>query len=124
MASLRFSDPPEYLRAAYESLVKGFCKPASKCAPGPGATAGGCKAETFAQKQWRFCSDKKAEYPALIDPLIQRVRAETSSEDVLLSIQDWSVLSFGTHKSKKDRRTITHENDVGYDWATVLLVRG
>ena len=114
---------PEYIRCSYSSLVKGFGKTSSKCAPGPGATVEKRKSASFAQKLWRFCRDPKAEYPALIEPLIQRVRRETLREEVLLSTHDWSTLGFGSHKSKTDRRTITHANDVGYDLATVLIAR-
>jgi hypothetical protein len=123
MGILRFAELPEYIRDAYGDLVKGFGKPSWAFAPGPGATVEGCRAASFAQKQWRFCSDTKAEFPAMIDPLIQRARAATSSDEVVLALHDWSVLSFATHNSKTDRRTLTHEHDVGYDWATVLLVR-
>jgi hypothetical protein len=123
MAALRFVELPEYLRVAYASLVKGFGKTASKCAAGPGSTVEKQEASSFAQKQWRFYKDPNAEYPALLDPLIQRVRRETSSIDVVLAVHDWSVLGFGTHESKEDRRTITHANDVGYDLGSVLLVR-
>jgi hypothetical protein len=123
MVALRFSELPKHLQDSYGSLVKGFGKTSSKCAPGPGATVEGRQAASFAQKLWRFCRDPKGEYPALIEPLIQRVRQETDPQEVLLSIHDWSTLGFGTHKSKEDRRTITHDNDVGYDLATALIVR-
>src|SRR5437764_9731219 len=43
---------------------------------------------------------------------------------VVLGIHDWSPLSFGSHPSKTDRVTLTHAHDVGYDLATVLIVRG
>ena len=43
---------------------------------------------------------------------------------LLLAIHDWSTLSFGGHPSKTDRATLTHAHDVGYDLATVLMVRG
>src|SRR5437764_748669 len=43
---------------------------------------------------------------------------------VVLGIHDWSPLSFGSHPSKTDRVTLTHATDVGYDLATVLMVRG
>ena len=33
-------------------------------------------------------------------------------------------MSFGGHPSKTDRATLTHAKDVGYDLATVLMVRG
>ncbi len=43
---------------------------------------------------------------------------------VLLAVHDWSTLSFGRHPSKADRATLTHAHDVGYDMASVLIVRG
>jgi len=41
-----------------------------------------------------------------------------------LAVHDWSTLGFGGHPSKTDRATLTHAHDVGYDLATVLIVRG
>ena len=54
--------------------------------------------------------------------MIRREAAEQPG--VLLAIHDWSTLSFGGHDSKKDRATLTHAHDLGYDLATVLIVRG
>ena len=48
----------------------------------------------------------------------------TERPGVLLAIHDWSTLSFGGHASKTDRVELTHAKDVGYDLATVLMVRG
>jgi hypothetical protein len=48
----------------------------------------------------------------------------TRRPGVLLAVHDWSTLSFGSHHSKTDRATLTHATDVGYDLATVLMVRG
>lgn len=42
---------------------------------------------------------------------------------ILLVVHDWSTLSFGGHRSKTDRATLTHDRDLGYDLATVLMVR-
>lgn len=114
---------PDYLECSYRSLVKGFGKVAAKCASGPGATVERRKAASYAQKLYRFCDDPKAEYPALIEPLIQRVRDQVTRQETLLVVHDWSTLAFGTHPSKKDRRTLTHADDIGYDLATVLVVR-
>jgi hypothetical protein len=106
-------------------LVKGFGKTGSTTAPGPGATAAGIKAASFAQKQWRFVSDPRVRGPALIDPMHCVVRNEMAARPgVLLAIHDWCTLGFGKHDSKKDRTTLTHAGDVGYDLATVLMVRG
>lgn len=60
----------------------------------------------------------------MIEPMIQRVRDEAPAAGVLLAVHDWSTLAFGTHPSKADRRQLTHAADVGYDLATVLMVRG
>ena len=60
----------------------------------------------------------------MIEPLIQRVRDEARPTGVLLAVHDWSTLAFATHASKTDRRQLTHATDVGYDLATVLIVRG
>ncbi|MFL5334771.1 MAG: transposase [Geminicoccaceae bacterium] len=106
-------------------LVKGFGKTGSTTAPGPGATAGGIKAASFAQKLWRFCIDPRVEGSALIEPMHETVRQEVAANPgVLLAIHDWSTLSFGGHPSKTDRAKLTHAHDVGYDLASVLIVRG
>ena len=61
----------------------------------------------------------------MIEPMHTAVRQELIRRPgILLSIHDWSTLSFGNHPSKTDRVTLTHATDVGYDLATVLVVRG
>lgn len=61
----------------------------------------------------------------MIEPMHEAVRQEVVRRPgVLLAIHDWSTLSFGSHPSKTDRATLTHATDVGYDLATVLVVRG
>jgi hypothetical protein len=113
------------LQDAYAILIKGFGKTGSSAAAGPGATVAGLKPASFAQKLWRFCIDPRVEESALIEPLHEAVRQEvTRRPGVLLAVHDWSTLSFGSHHSKTDRATLTHATDVGYDLATVLMVRG
>src|SRR3954470_2390421 len=115
----------ESLRDAYAILVKGFGKTGSTTAPGPGATVAGLKPASYAQKLWRFCSDVRVGEPALIAPMHATVRQELADRPgVLLAVHDWSTLSFGGHPSKADRATLTHAHDLGYDLATVLVVRG
>lgn len=113
------------LQDAYAILIKGFGKTGSGAAPGPGATVAGLKPASFAQKLWRFCSDVRVQEAALIEPMHTVVRRELASPTgVLLAVHDWSTLSFGSHRSKTDRKILTHAKDVGYDLATVLMVRG
>ncbi len=113
------------LQNAYAILVKGFGKSGSSTAPGPGATVAGLKPASFAQKLWRFCIHPLVVESALIEPMHQAIRQEVADHPgVLLAIHDWSTLSFADHPSKTDRATLTHADDVGYDLATVLMVRG
>ena len=80
---------------------------------------------SFAQKLYRFCDNPRVRESALIEPLHEVIRREAATHPgVLLAIHDWSTLSFGGHSSKADRATLTHAHDVGYDLATVLMVRG
>ena len=58
----------------------------------------------------------------MMDPLLARIAAEAAP--VLLAVHDWSILAFGGHESKADRRQLTHDADVGYDLATVLVLHG
>ncbi len=82
------------------------------------------RADSYAQKLSRFCMNPRVEESALIEPMHQAIRHEVSEGvSVLLAILDWSTLSYGNHKSKTDRATLTHAHDVGYDLATVLMVR-
>jgi hypothetical protein len=82
------------------------------------------KASSFAQKLWRFCTNLRVTGPALIEPMHQMIRRAVAEQPgVLLAAHDWSTLSFGSHESKTDRATLTHAHDVGYDLATVLMVR-
>ena len=113
------------LQNAYAILVKGFGKTGSSTAPGPGATVAGLKPASFAQKLWRFCIHPLVVESALIEPMHQAIRQEVADHPgVLLAIHDWSTLSFAGHPSKTDRATLTHADDVGYDLASVLMVRG
>ncbi len=115
---------PTRLEDSYRCLVKGFGKAAAVFAPGPGATVEHRRAASFAQKLWRFCRNKRVTFPALAEPLIQRVRDAAPQAGTLLAIHDWSTLGFAAHESKADRATLTHEHDVGCDLATVLVGRG
>jgi hypothetical protein len=113
------------LQRSYSVLVKGFGKTGCKTAPGPGASVAGMRSSSFAQKLYRFCDNPRVQESALIEPLHGVIREEAEGRPgVILAVHDWSTLSFGGHPSKADRATLTHAHDVGYDLATVLMVRG
>jgi hypothetical protein len=85
----------------------------------------GMRSSSFAQKLYRFCDNPRVLESALIEPLHTVIRREAEDRlRVILAVHDWSTLSFGGHPSKSDRATLTHAHDVGYDLATVLMVRG
>jgi hypothetical protein len=85
----------------------------------------GMRPASFAQKLYRFCDNPRVRESALIEPLHAVIHQETAGHHgVLLAVHDWSTLSFGGHPSKADRATLTHVHDLGYDLATVLMVRG
>ena len=70
----------------------------------------------------RFLNNERVSLPALAVPLrevgLERAR-QTTSPFVLL-VHDWSKLSFDG--SKRDFVRLTHEDDVGYELTTALLV--
>jgi hypothetical protein len=73
---------------------------------------------------WRFCIDPRVEESALIEPMHEAVKQEVARRpSVLLAVHDWSSLAFGNPPSKTDRATLTHDTDIGYDLASVLIVR-
>ncbi|WP_140048579.1 hypothetical protein [Thioflexithrix psekupsensis] len=39
-----------------------------------------------------------------------------------LCVHDWSMVNFGKHQSKLDRKQRTHKNDIGYELQTALLL--
>jgi hypothetical protein len=113
------------LHDAYAMLIRGFGKAGSRTAAGPGATVAGIKPASFSQKLSRFCGDPRVELAALIEPMHDLIRREVASEPgVLLAVHDWSTLSYNAHRSKTDRLELTHARHVGYDLASVLMVRG
>lgn len=40
----------------------------------------------------------------------------------MLLAYDWCMLNYTSHASKKDLLQLTHENDIGYDLTTALLI--
>ena len=72
----------------------------------------------------RFLHNENVAPTALIEPLQEAIRhaIATSPASVALALHDWSMFSFHTHTSKTDRFQRTHDQDVGYDLGTALLV--
>lgn len=91
---------------------------------GPAIPAGALTAHAATQATWRFLNNERVTLSALVHPLREVGRAATSQSGspFVLVVHDWSKLDFKTHTSKADVFELTHENDVGYDLTTSLLV--
>jgi hypothetical protein len=72
----------------------------------------------------RFLTNEEVTLPALIEPLQDAIRVAVadSTATVALVVHDWSMFSFHTHTSKTDCFQRSHDQDVGYDLGTALIV--
>ena len=60
---------------------------------------------------------------ALVEPLRDYARQNIRQEDeYALVATDWSKLDYGKHTAKTDTTQLTHENDIGYELTTQLLI--
>lgn len=99
-------------------------KSANKNAAGPALLAGDCQAKSATQAAWRFLNNGSITLADLVEPLrdVGREAAKKSESSFVLLAHDWSKLDFFNHHSKQDLKQITHENDVGYELSTALLI--
>jgi len=112
------------LQRRYEALVRAHVKLGNLSAAGPAIPAGQLSAHAATQATWRFLNNERVTLSALIHPLREAGRVATSQSGsvFVLVVHDWCKLDFKTHTSKSDVIELTHENDVGYDLTTSLLV--
>jgi hypothetical protein len=93
-------------------------------AAGAKALCDGTQSFAHTQAMWRFPANERVTLPHLASPLVQATRegVGASCDEYALVVHDWSRLAFGSHKSKRDIKTLSHKADVGYDLATSLVV--
>lgn len=86
--------------------------------PGTGQTFAATRAMT------RFLNNPVVPFHALIEPAQDAVRhgLRSSSSPCALVVHDWCMFGFGTHTSKKDRLQRSHDQDLGYELGTALVV--
>jgi len=91
---------------------------------GLSALPGSAKPFAATRAMTRFLNHPDIPFDALIEPAQDSVRTElaSSASPFALVVHDWSMLSFGTHSSKKDRLRRTHHHDLGYELGSALLV--
>ena len=80
--------------------------------------------QAAAQAAWRFFSNPRVALPQLAQPLLDCARQAVAQldADFVLAAHDWSFLHYPTHSSKADQTQLSHDRDIGYELATVLLV--
>lgn len=112
------------LQERYVKLVQAHQHAATRVAAGPSHKPAEVEGPSQRQAAWRFFKNPLVTLPILVEPLRQEARKALadSSAPCALAIHDWCTLAYGDHDSKTDRAQLTHEHDLGYDLATVLLV--
>jgi len=83
------------------------------------------KISSFASTQaaWRFYKNEAISLPLLQEPLTAEAHKSIKAHctQYALCVHDWSHLNY-KHHNKADTYAITHENDVGYDLQTSLIL--
>jgi hypothetical protein len=112
------------LQDRYYRLVREHEHVLSTAASGLSALPGVSRPFSCTQAMWRFLGNDAVSLPALIEPIQETARPilARGRERVALVAHDWSMLSFGAHRSKADRFRRTHEGDVGYELSAALLI--
>ncbi len=112
------------LQRRYLQLVQAHMKSANRNAAGPSLRPGENQAFSATQATWRFLSNPNVGLSDLIEPLreVGRQAEQKSRSDFVLLAHDWCKIDYKSHTSKKDLRQITHQDDVGYEMSTSLLI--
>lgn len=114
------------LQKRYRTLVTQQVQTAQALAAGFHSLPSAKSQYAAVQAAWRFLNNPNVGLPQLVEPLREAgrraVAASTASH--VLVVHDWSVLSYPTHTSKRDRIPHGHDHALGYDLATALLVDG
>jgi hypothetical protein len=111
------------LEKRYKQLVRSHMNSNDKLAAGVKTQLKNDIAFSQTQAAWRFLNNENATLMDLADPILkagQTLCNEETGEYVLVA-HDWSHLSYGTHKSKRDTYNTIRRN-VGYELQTSLLL--
>lgn len=105
-------------------LVKAHMSSSTSTAAGPKVVPEACTSQAATQAAWRFFNNERITLDLLSEPLREagRIGCAQSQSDYVLLAHDWSKLKYAEHGSKSDLRQITHDNDLGYELTTSLLV--
>ena len=112
------------LQNRYWEIVQSHVKSANSLAAGPVIPPGVETAHATTQGCWRFLNNDTVTLPALVQPLreLARTSADRSKSPFVLIAHDWCKLDYKSHSSKLDLLEITHDEDIGYDLTTSLMI--
>ncbi len=108
----------------YRQLVKEHTHSVNAAVTGLSALPSTATAMASVKAMSRFLHHEDVTLPALIEPLQDAIRKAVadSPASAALVVHDWSMFSFHTHTRKKDCFQRSHDEDVGYDLGTALVV--
>jgi hypothetical protein len=107
-------------------LVGGHLRVASPQAAGIAKLPACASSFAATQAAWRFLNNERVTIRDMAVPIrdMGRQAANQSSSPFVLAIHDWMKIACGTHSRKKDLAQLTHEQDVGYELYSCLMVDG
>jgi hypothetical protein len=105
-------------------LVHAHLRAAPELVAGVPSLFGARSAFAATQATWRFLNNERVSWSALVEPLrdVGRQRVADLQAGFVLLVHDWSKLTFGQSRRKRDLVQLTHGADVGYELTTALLV--
>ena len=108
----------------YWSLVKEHTHSVNAAVNGLSALPGVARPFAAVKAMSRFLNHPDIPLCALIEPAQDAVRLalQSSTAAVALVVHDWCMFAFQTHTSKTDRRQRSHDQDLGYDLGTALVL--
>lgn len=106
------------------NLVREHMNSSNRNAAGPNLLPAGSQATSATQAAWRFLNNPRVQLQDLVQPLRElgcQYANQSDSKFVLLA-HDWCKIDYKSHAGKTDVRQVTHQEDIGYDLTTSLLV--
>jgi hypothetical protein len=112
------------LRRRYKLLLVAHLTPAQRLAAGLHPPPSVAKPFAAVQAAWRFYANAGVTLPQLGGPMVQCAREEigTACDDCGLVMMDWCQLHLNGHHALHDRVELAHQNDLGYEMLSSLLV--
>lgn len=111
------------LEKRYTKLVRSHMQVGHELSPGVKNVLNKDIAFNQTQAAWRFFNNENCTLEALSQPLLKAAHelSEQECDQYALVPHDWSYLSYGSHKRKKDTYN-TFKKSVGYDLQSSLMI--